>query len=58
VSGSGELSGDIAYRVENFASAAILKVLRDFFVFWIRQRLDHRLASWLGAVVAEKRATT
>ncbi len=53
-----ELLRDIAYRVENFASAAILKVLSDFFAFRISRGLITGWHLWLGAVVAEKRATT
>ena len=42
----------------NHAFGAILRVLREFFVFWITQGLITGRHSWLCAVVAKKRATT
>jgi hypothetical protein len=44
---ANEDGSDIAYRVESSHSVAIMRVLREFFVFWITQRLDH----WAAFVV-------
>ena len=55
---ANEDGSDIGYRVETSHSVAIMRVLREFFVFWITQGLITGRHSWLCAVVAKMRATT